>query len=1172
MKLDSIVLTGFKSFAKREKIKMRDGILAVVGPNGCGKSNIVDALRWAMGESRASQLRQEVSSDIIFNGASANRAADWCSVELLLQNDGSRDLGMWSSYDDLSVRRQVERDGRSDYFINGQRVRRRDVHDLFADTGSGSRSYGIVEQERVTQIVRADPQLIRSHMEEVAGVAIYKNRRRESESKITVAEGNITRLEDQVRLLESQLRQLERQSALTVKIRKIKQQLEHLEALSLSMRLAKLSLEHGQAQAELSKAAAHHDDLRARSGEQEKGLATARKERQQASDVSNKRQGACYAAQADLERARLSLAEFETQTQRLQDELAEEGARLAEHAATEKSLLQTQDELNVMRLDLGKEQDAAASRQAASADELGKLTAQGRELREQLEHAEQKLANATKAEHELQALCDLHCHRIDDFAKNSESVQHDLGNLAEAIEPDEKGLEELRRQAAAAAQAAIKAERERQAKEAQLSDAKSDLLRIQGQIGGLKGEQGLLRSVSGHLKQENAAWFAEHGEQDAKRLMDIAGISAPGLEKAVDAALGSMLEGFFVSDLDHAIKDGRTPDGLVLLSEEELAKRPASSNIEAKLPTLAARVKTGAKCQDSIAGMLAGVFLADDYASARKASHHLRAGERIVTPDGEIFSSGMVMAARSAQAGLAWQAKLKDTEDKLSKLEHEALREQSQIENLSSELVVSAERSSKLATQREQVQKHFADAEQKALQQRHEASYRKQQSQRLDAALRQLFSDKSRHEQLMVKDKARLEVARKVLLGEQQEVAKLKASTGKVFDELEQLREQSDADTKALQQIQVDISVTSERLRDTATRLEESKQTQGRTSQSISEHRKLLQERNSRELVKQLEVHTSNLRKAEQALEQAELAGRKLDSSITDFEARMLGLRGKLENENARLRELEQTVTAKFTEMKMVGDSLEGRRIDEQEFAQLQKEHGDEEIVNQRMAALKLRIEKAGPINYAAEAEHKVCEERHNEMTLKNAELNTALAALQDAILRIDNEMLGRLKVVHSKLNVRFDALFKQLFGGGQASLHLDGDDLLSSGLSLRVTPPGKRVTHIQSLSGGEKTLTALAFLFALNDLNPMPFCVLDEVDAALDDTNTGHFLRLIESMKERTQFLLITHNKQVIERADWLLGVTQEERGITKMVSVNLEQALGQVELSASTGGKAVA
>ena len=1172
MKLESIVLTGFKSFAKREKIKLRDGILAVVGPNGCGKSNIVDALRWTMGESRASQLRQEVSADIIFNGAAGNRPADWCSVELNLSNDGSRDLGMWGEYDQLSVRRQVERDGKSDYFINGQRVRRRDVHDLFAGTGSGSRSYGIVEQERVTQVVRADPQLIRSHLEEVAGVAIYKSRRRETETKITVAEANIARLEDQMGQLDKQLSQLKRQAATTFKIRQIKQQLDQLEILSLMMRHDSLKREHGQARQAVADATTRHAGVRDQIGAQERKLAATRKERQQAAETSNRHQGVCYGAQADVERAQQALADFDTHTQRLRAELGEQEEKLAAHVASERQLGQTRTELASRSDKLAKERAAAATRQATSATRLGKLTATGREQREQLNDAEQRLAAATKAEHELRSSSDLHSHRIADHASSIAAVEHDLAKLAAAREPDEKGLEAKRKQAEAAAQAAIKAERARQAKEAELADAKADLLLIQGQIGGLTGELDLLRRVSGQLKQENAAWFAEHGEKDAKRFLDAVGISAPGLEKAVDAAFGAMLEGFMVSNLDAATADGTIPDGLVLLGEQELAVREANPNVALKLPPLAGRVKTDKRWQQAVAGMLSGIYLADDHASARAAAPRLRAGERIVTPAGETYLPGMVMAARSSRVGVAWRAKLDATASRLAELEQQEGQLQGSVASLAAELGQLDERTAALAKQREQIQTSYSELEQRTLQLRHEASYQRQQKQRLTATLEQLVAGKAEHAKALGEDKARLGEAQKTLTRAQQEVAKLKAHASKVFDELEQLREQSDVDTKTLQEIQVEISVTAERLRDTGLRQEEVAKLQAEAKEGISERKRQLEGRSSSELAARLASAKQALAKAEKELARVEEAGAKLERAITTFEAKLHELRGEQERETETLRELEQTATAKRTEAEIVGKSLGGRKLESAEHERLRAEHPSEDAVNSRIDGLRRRIERAGPINYAAESELAACEDRRAEVGGKSDELKTALAALKDAIRRIDAEMLGRLKEVHAKLNVRFDALFKQLFGGGRASLELDGDDLLAAGLSLRVTPPGKRVTNIQSLSGGEKTLTALAFLFALNELNPMPFCVLDEVDAALDDTNTAHYCRLIESMKERTQFILITHNKQVIEKADWLLGVTQEERGVTKMVTVNLDQALAQVKPSPAAEGKAVA
>lgn len=1159
MRLKQIVLTGFKSFAKRSVIAVGDGLLGLVGPNGCGKSNVVDALRWVMGESRASQLRQEISADIIFNGAATQRAADWCSVELLLANDGSRDLGMWSEYAELSVRRQLERDGDSSYFINGQRVRRRDVVDLFAGTGSGARSYGIVEQERITTIVRAEPKRIRGHLEEAAGVAIYKERRRETETRIKAARANLDRIDDSLGELRRQRDALAKQAQLTAKMREARQRLEVARQLGLQLRLEELTAAADEAAAAAQGATGRVSTLRKQHAATEKEVAALHKQRHKRSAEGNKLQARYYGAMADKEKHEQALREYAAATARAR-ELIDEATAEAKELAERVEQLTAEEQANRKR------QRELESRSKAAAAAIGggetELRAAGKSLhaaQEKLAQAEEAQAAASQQRGESQAACELLRQRLADAGKALAAAEHELAHLAPAPAPDARSLERVRSSAAKARQAAQDNERQRRELGVEQAEAKEEILRLQGEQGGLRAEQELLRQIAGKIKDRYAQWLAARGLGAAATLAEAAGIKAPGCEKAVDAALGHLLEGFVAPNLPRLLAAAEPPEGLVLVDPKLAGTPPQAPAPPAGLVPLLERVEAAPKWRPLLGYWLAQAFLAPDHATAVAALPQLAPGQLVVVSDGSCFVPGAVSARRSRKAGVEWNSRLKRAESRLQELERLLVAAEGKHARLGERAAELEAKAAELLAQRERDEEALTQEEQEALRRKHAADYHAEQSKRLRAALERGRKDIAAQEKKQQAAQRRLEQ-------DEQRTAKAAASAASCRDErqaavaaLEASRAAHGELKTALHEAQLQEQLNQQRCADLQARVVEVKLALGKARTSIVKHQEQYQQRDHASLDRAIAAADEEVAAAKQAVDALEQGIKEMDESRQAKEAALQELRAALEEAEQGSRAGEVEVAAKRAEAQAVKGRLAERGVDEDALAQLRKRYGTLAEVTSLAERLEKRIASAGEVNYAAEEEHRACEERLAGIEAQQADVNQALAALQDAIKRIDDEMLGRIKDVHGQLNIKFSALFQKLFDGGSAAIELDSDDFLAAEMQLKVSLPGKRVAHIQALSGGEKTLTALAFIFALNELNPPPFCVLDEVDAALDDANTQRFCNLLDTMRERSQFLLVTHNRQVIERADRLVGVTQEEKGVTKLVAVQLDEAVEQ-------------
>lgn len=1122
-----------------------------------------------MGESRASQLRQDTNADIIFSGAAGRRAADLCTVELGLANDGSKDLGMWGEYAELSIRREVDRDGESAYFINGQRVRRKDVVDVFAGTGVGARAYGIVEQERVTQVIRSEPKRIREHLEEAAGVSQYKERRRETESRIGVSQANLSRIDDTLAELRSQMSSLERQARQTEQVRKHKKRLAAARLLSLAMRHEELSGGSEAAGAEAAAARKAEEEVKARHRKVEGDLEKVRRRRQERAESLNALQGGHFAALADQEKARQALRDFESGV--AADEAAlkdadaaveELTAKVAEHEAAVKAV--------GAEIKAGERaQKEAARRIAASAKDRDDAAAELAASEEALDKARASLEGLRGAEAEAAAAANLARHRVESLDAAVAAAKEDLKALAPVEKPDGKRLEKLRRELAGAVEAAVANERRRQELGEGIAAAKEESARLQGIKGGLLAERDLLRRVSGQRTERYSSWLAGHGLEGSKRVIDEMDIKAPGLERAVDAALSVYLHGYVVPDVGRLLGSEELPAGMVVLDHKGSGDgAPGRRSVEGLSP-LIDRIKFEDSWRDVIARWLDGVFLAPDLETALKARGKLRRGEMLVTPEGVCFQDCVARVAGDREAGLEWRSRLAEVEKGIAANDRGIESHAAKLESMSERHGKLAADGEGLAEVRRAAEEAFDGQNQEAIRLGHAQEYREKQARRLNETAEGARKERAeRAAELAGAEKSQKAAAAKVR-GAEEGLEGTEAAHARLAEKVSERRDASAALDNELHRLELTVEHNRQRLGEAKERLAEAKVSLSNARVKIVEVRARQRGRDGSVPQAALDKAAAAVEAAKKKLDEAADGADELEGEQSRLEGQIALLRSELEQAGESQRELEVAAATRRAEADGIKAQLDAQKDGLGEAEGLRKTHADADAVADLVGRLERRIDKAGPVNYAAEAELSACEARLEEASAQREDLAEALDALNEAIGRIDSEMHNRLKDVHSRLQVGFDAMFKRLFDGGEASVDLVGDSLLTAGLQLRATPPGKRTSTIQALSGGEKTLTAIAFLFALNELNPPRFCILDEVDAALDEANTVRLCRLIEGMADRMQFIIITHNKQVIERADRLIGVTQHNKGVSSLVTVQVEQALEHARRASAGGGR---
>jgi chromosome segregation protein len=1159
MRLTTIKLAGFKSFVDPTTLHLPTNMTGVVGPNGCGKSNIIDAVRWVMGESSASRLRGDSLTDVIFSGSSSRKPVGQATVELIFDNSDGTVSGEFARFNEISVKRLVSRDGQSAYYLNGTRCRRRDITDLFLGTGLGPRSYSIIEQGMISQIIEARPEDLRVFLEEAAGISRYKERRRETETRIRHTRENLDRLNDVREEVGKQLEHLKRQARQAEQYQQLKAEQRELQAQSFA-------LEWRQVDAELTtlRDALRADEvkLEAMVAEQrhaEHQIELCRAQRGEAQQTLSNSQAESYRVGAEIARLEQQVQhqrELLTRLQRANEEATGSLEEVVAHLGTDQEQIDTlveQIELAEPALAESREAEQAALESVreveaetarwqqrwdalvASQAETGRSADVGRARIEMLEKQAAEAAARIEALAEERTALDLDAlsEQLETLAETHEQQRAQLDVLGDALDARKEGV-----------LAVQEAQRQRQH---ELNELRKTVQAGRGRLASLEALQ---HAALGQESGGGLAWVQAQGLADARRLGEMLEVE-PGWELAVETALGTLLEAVLVdSPSEHlaalqSLAEGRV--GLVDAARNGIAVDPGS---------LAAKVRG----PDAVLRLLHGIRRLD---SVEQVAEHCRHDDGALAIDihGLWAGAGWVRWSRSAESQQGTLAR-----------EREIQRLREELEALSDQEMERVEQLNAMKSQMLDAEQQREDA-QRALYLAHRST--SELSGELQALRGKLDTARTRCERID-SEIAALRTASQQSAEAARGARAAQAEAVERMAQMAESRPQLEAERDSLHQRREQSRQAASGSRDAAHRLALQLESQRSRLQALKQAvERLAQQRSQLEqrrgqLAAQLAEGDSPIRDLEQsrqaALEQRVVTEKDLAAARSALD----GVDNELRNYEAQRQKSDQAALA-------LRDSLAQRRLAEQAAAlktQSLVEHvtelervmdevlaglpEDAEIKRwrQRVGELEGRIRRLEPVNLAAIQEYGEQSQRKEYLDAQHTDLSAALETLEDAIRKIDRETRGRFKDTFDKVNAGVQELYPRLFGGGHAYLELTGDDLLDTGVSIMARPPGKRVSNISLLSGGEKALTAVALVFAIFRLNPAPFCLLDEVDAPLDEANVGRFCSLVGEMSEKVQFLFVSHNKATMEAAQQLAGVTMREPGVSRLVSVDLAEA----------------
>jgi chromosome segregation protein len=1160
MRLTTIKLSGFKSFVDPTTLHLPTNMSAVVGPNGCGKSNIIDAIRWVMGESAASRLRGDSLTDVIFSGSSARKPVGQAVVELVFDNSDGTVTGEYAHYNEISVKRLVSRDGQSQYFLNGTRCRRRDITDLFLGTGLGPRSYSIIEQGMISQIVESDPEQLRVHLEEAAGISRYKERRKETESRIKATRENLDRVRDVRDEVDKQLEHLKRQARAAERWQGFQAQHKRKEAELKAVTLREARAELDSQSGALRQAELAIEQQLAEQRQREAQIESGREAHVAASEHLNAVQGEVYKVGAEIARVEQQIQHnrvLAEQLERARVETERAHAELAEHIGVDHSQAES---LRATLSDSAPQREALheAVENAAETLRIAEASlAEWQERWDQYARASSEAGQAAEIERTKLDYLDRQCVEADRRRETLEGEKQaaDLVELARVLDTL-VGEQEQLREAVESLAAALEGRRvelerivesERQL-QGQLSSRRSEVEKCRGRLASLEALQHAALGEDGGAAHD---WLERLGIGRTRRLGEVLEVDA-GWERAVETVLQGWLDA-------------------VLVDSPAALERELSSLLEADLTLLDAQASGGAQPAgtlaahvhgpDAVRAMLARVRTADSLDALRRIAPDLASGHSVITADGEWVGHGFARIARAqgSQVGvLAREREIVELGNRIIDLDAEIAEHAAQLEE--SRLArIEAERSRDDA-QREAHSGHRRLAEISGQLQSHRGRMESAQERlvRVDAELGELVEKlDSDHVQIreargrldkavermgeLEQQRQQLDAGRRQLL-EAREEARMNAREARDIEHqaalsIESKRSALTSLEQSLQRMQVQLAQLESRRGEIATQIQSS-------GDPLAE---LEAERQS--CLNQRLLVDRQLVDARKALEERDAEMRKYETERNAIAEVLTERREHLAN--LRLSEQERRLHAKSLEAAIVEGGFEVEALfaelpDEIDAAQWQKDLED----------LEQKIHRLEPVNLAAIQEYEEQSQRKVYLDSQLADLGTALETLEGAIRKIDRETRQRFKDTFDRVNAGVQELFPRLFGGGQAYLELTGDDLLSTGVSIMARPPGKRVTSISLLSGGEKAMTAVALVFSIFRLNPAPFCLLDEVDAPLDEANVGRFSAMVTEMSQSVQFIFVTHNKATMEAASQLLGVTMREPGVSRLVQVDLAEA----------------
>nr|WP_307731928.1 chromosome segregation protein SMC [Massilia sp. H27-R4] len=1163
--MSSIKLSGFKSFVDPTNFQVPGQLVGVVGPNGCGKSNIIDAVRWVLGESKASELRGESMQDVIFNGSTHRKPAGRASVELVFDNNDGKASGQWGQYAEIAVKRTLTRDGTSTYYINSQPVRRRDIQDIFLGTGLGPRAYAIIGQGMISRIIESRPEELRVFLEEAAGVSKYKERRRETENRLNDTRENLLRVEDILRELNANLEKLEAQAVVANRFHSLQADQEEKQKLLWLLRKNEAQTEQNRYLREMEQAQTDLEEQTAKLRHVELDLEHLRQAHFSVGDRLHTAQGHLYQTNAEIGSLEAQIKFVIESRSRLHNQLLALNAQRNGWQTQGQDYQQQVEEAEYLLEELGGRVEQSQMNAEAQGERLPDLDAAWRAAQHKTTESRARIMQAQQ-QIELESAHQRNASNIlNGLQTRRERLQQEknglnlpdsshLANLRMQLEEKQQALEEQTMLLEEATEQQQRFEEERRAAQAQVNAETAANAQLEARLSALKQLQERVQT-QGKVQP----WLQKHELDSLPRLWQKLGIEQ-GWETALESVLRERTGALEMSNIDWAkafFSDA--PPAKLALYAPSLAGAAAPLETPGLTPFASLLKLNEPGLRGLLQDWLHNVFAADDTASAFAERARLPQGGSFITRQGHVVTGSSVRfyAADSEQDGMLGRQQEIDNIGK-------QLRAQTMLADEARARAVRADAAMSDLTRRLQdARQRVATLTQgvhalqiEVVKQSEVEARFNQRSTQIQADLAEIAAQEAEQQQIRMESEEKFEQLDMELAelqgahedGQTDFLSREQALT----DAREKLRELERAAQEAQFAEKTQRSKIEELRRNIATATQQAAQVgesiavgqmelealeSGAASDGLQDllERRTSQEKALSDARHELDQITQQLRAAEDARTQSERSLQPQRDKIMEMQ---------LKEQAARLNQ------------EQFADAL--KTVDADEAALSEKLHPDMKpsYLQGEVTRLTNAIALLGAVNLAALDELAQASERKNFLDAQNNDLNEAINTLQDAIARIDKETRELLQDTFDKVNHHFSELFPILFGGGNARLVMTGDEILDAGVQVMAQPPGKKNATIHLLSGGEKALTATALVFSMFRLNPAPFCLLDEVDAPLDDANTERFCRMVKRMSDHTQFLFISHNKIAMEMANQLIGVTMQEQGVSRIVAVDMESA----------------
>ncbi|WDE13919.1 chromosome segregation protein SMC [Thalassomonas haliotis] len=1166
MRLKQIKLAGFKSFVDPTKVPFEQQMTAIVGPNGCGKSNIIDAVRWVLGESSAKNLRGDAMTDVIFNGAASRKPVGQASVELLFENTMGRLQGSMADRSEVSIKRSVNRDSTNSYFLNGSKCRRKDITDIFLGTGLGPRSYAIIEQGTISRLIESKPQELRVFIEEAAGISKYKERRRDTENRIRHTRENLERLSDIRAELTLQVDKLHQQAEAAKRFKTLKASERKYKAELAVLRWRAFDEKHTFNQQEISLRQREIEDLVLMKNQQQAALFQAKQALTDDSDELVKLQQQKLQKSNDIARLEQNLKHSKQRQQLLQHEQEKYRQQVAQAS---KELTADREKLARVSLML----DEKLPELALAQEQLAQLQQMAEQYQQELHQWQLSWEQHQQESNEhkrLQTLLESKISAQLVLIQRSQARQQVLTDESSQLaQHQQEQVVEQQQQALALAQASLDESLYRQQLVTEtISGLQQEITERQQ---ALAKNQGLEQALVANLNQledrqaqqpdwgrEQASWLKSQDIDYRGAFFEMLDVE-PGWEQAVEQVLSSWLEAGVVDSLPAALS---LETALLVTGNAGESSGVALASEKSKPQTLAEKV-TGA---GAFLPWLNQIYVATELAAAPELLASLAPGESVICPDGSWLGRGFIKKGNPGVSSDALQRKQNITvlKARLSALESARTGDEQALDTLTQSLKQAQQQEKDLTGQLKQAQSQVQQLQQELLLTQQQAKHEQQRRELIQSELEQLTGQ-------IKAEQAQLERL-------QQEQAE--NSAGRQDESLTRtLKIQQQQIQQQLQTVQVKIRNSQQESHQQALEIE-----QGKSQKSHLEH-------NTSRASEQLLQLKQQLRDSEQQLQMLTVPGeqdnsvlqlqleqmQQLEQALGIITEKQTGARHSiagLEQQQQANQKQQEKLKEQMAKYQLDGESYRLRaEASLEQLAEMQQSlpevkasmpvEAKESVWQGHIIRLGKDINQLGAINLAAIEEYNSQMARKTFLDSQNDDLTQAITTLESAIEKIDKESRHKFKLTFDQVNEDLKGLFPKVFGGGSAYLALTGDDLLDTGVSIMARPPGKKNSTIHLLSGGEKALTALSLVFAIFRLNPAPFCMLDEVDAPLDDANVGRFCNLVREMSQTVQFIYISHNKIAMEMASHLTGVTMFEPGVSRMVAVDIDEAIAMAEVS---------